>query len=484
MTPALAPSELSDGSKLYVFEDGTVKPLDERERDSWSAGVASVVDQEVHGRLLGAIPARVTELLDRFGFEWEPAGGPGYLRFQPAAATILHQVAAYAEAMTRRVIDDLGLAYDRVDGINLVDGRAPLLHDYLELVGQAPGIYGSMPYELAPPNDGLLLRQAACLQKFAIARSWDLTEVALPRCVYELSDSFRHEPEASLQRCFRLRRFRVPEAHVHAGSVADAVAVARPLHRHIVRLLQDWTAQVALLVSVTDDFSRRQGAFIKELAAEVDGAVVLKVRPPGALCEDGVEIDVEYKFVDAGGFARELTTFQIDELITRSFGLTAGVEGVATIHLVLTGSLERFVFAALDRIARAEAEGRVARLPLWMSPVIVRALWSVDDPPPPPVIEHLQAALDRHGIRGELDDRAVPLDRKCRLAHDDLVPFQVLLDGSSRREALRVRRFEDEAIEVVAVGEFVDCIKGATDFGADWPPGGMTRLSRSAKVEL
>jgi threonyl-tRNA synthetase len=426
-----------------ITSDGGIEPLG-RDRAAWARGLASLVDQEVLGRRRGPVHPRVRQLLARFGFEFEPASEPGHMRFQPSAAQMLQRVTTYAEARARAIAADLGIPFDRVEGVNVIDGSAPVLRDYLRLIHGEGDLYGAQPYFLAPPRPHLLLRQTACLQKYSVAQEWDSAATVLPRCLYELSDSFRGEPEDDLQLSFRLRRFRVPEAHLHARSLDESVAQAERVHALISSDLAGHTGEVALLVTATHEFVRRHRGFLVRLTARAGAPALLKEIPPGALCQDGVEIDVEYKFVDATGFARELSTFQIDELITRSVGVSRPEAPVTTIHTVPIGSAERFVFAAFDRIARLEADGGRARLPLWLSPVAVRLAWDRDQAPPPGVVDALCLALEAHRLTVDIDDRPMPLAEKVAAADTELVPLVLLLGRASTADLVEVRCFDNE----------------------------------------
>ena len=158
----------------------------------WPDSLQSLIEQELHGRRIGPVPARVADLLHRFGFDWEAASEVGHMRFLPDAQAILARVGSYAETRARDIASRLDLPFDRVDGVNLVDSSAVFLEDYLRLTSSGGDLYGEAPYQLAAPRERLLLRQTSCLQKYLVARDWDLSAPGvLPRCVYEQSDSFR-----------------------------------------------------------------------------------------------------------------------------------------------------------------------------------------------------------------------------------------------------------------------------------------------------
>ena len=203
--------------------------------------------------------------------------------------------------------------------------------------------------------------------------------------MFELSDSYRREAVRRLQLCARLRRFHLPELHIHTRNMPAAVELSVALNEIIVAQISEVADEWQLLISATHEFARSHEQYLRTLAATVRMPLLLKVYPPGRLCQDGVEIDVEYKVSDANGCPREFSTFQIDERITRSFGLrcrgqTRSEKGMATIHGVLTSSVERYLYFAFDRIARLEAAAIVSHYrcgyaqPLFVLFLLARAL--------------------------------------------------------------------------------------------------------------
>jgi hypothetical protein len=415
-------------------------------------GLVSLIRQEMHGDRDIRTPTRVAQLLARFGFEWEPTAEPGHMRFVPPAMSVLDGATRYAEAVARRAAERAGIPFDHVGGVTVVDHCDPRLSGYRTLLEAAPAAYGSTPYLVRPGDgsdtvDGLRLRQTGCLQKFSIAADWDLPATAAPRCLWELSDSYRREPEDTLELGWRPRRFRLPEGHWHAAKVPEAVDLASIAHESVLDVARQLDAEVVLLLACTAEFAAAHHEFLDKLAVGTDGPALLRVTPPGTLCEDGVELDAEYKILDAAGQARELGTFQIDHRITAAFGLTAPQNPSATIHAVLTGSVERSVSAAFDQAARAEAAGTPAALPLWACPTWVRLIWAPEHPPPPTEVATLSETLSSNGVPTDIDDRPAPLRHKQALAHTDLVAYtidlttpanQVVAESAATPDTVRV----------------------------------------------
>jgi threonyl-tRNA synthetase len=316
----------------------------------------------------------------------------------------------------------------RLDGVNLVDPATPSMGEYLKMTWSHAGLYGDGPYEVGGADRPYLLRQTSCFGKFSACKSRPLAAGSLPLALFEISDSFRREPEDTLQLSYRLRRFHLPEAHIHGRDLRDAVDMSLPLHRHILGILSELDAELVLLINATYEFAAANHDYLKLLAAEAHSPAMLKVAPPGTMCEDGVEVDVEYKVVDSAGYCRELSTFQIDEQITRSFGIRCDDGTVpSTIHSAFSGGVERYLYLALDRIVRYEAAGVRRHLPLWLTPVVARVV-----PADAAAIRSALAVatrLSNSGVRSELDDRGRGLASAIADADSLLVPYVVLVDA-------------------------------------------------------
>ena len=330
---------------FYVVTADDVIPIGEFPVAERSSGLESLIEQEMFGRRRESVPARLAQLFGGFGFGWEPRSEPGHMRVLEHAAFMLRQARENAARQAAMTFHALNVPCAELDGVSLVDPLNPVLHEYLKLTSSEQGLYGSSPYEVGGGDRSYMLRQTSCFQKFSACLDRRLSAESLPVALFEISDSFRREPEESLQLSYRLRRFHLPEAHIHTAGMRAAVELSQRLHLQILRAVVELEADVVLLISATHQFAIEHPEYFKQLAAQAGCQALLTVAAPGLICEDGVEVDVEYKLVDSLGCCRELSTFQIDDRITRSFGLQCDDGTIpSTIHAVLTGGVERYIF--------------------------------------------------------------------------------------------------------------------------------------------
>ncbi|MFC7213269.1 threonine--tRNA ligase [Saliphagus sp. GCM10025334] len=152
---------------------------------------------------------------------------------------------------------------------------------------------------------------------------------------------------------------------------------------------------------------------------------------------------IDYAFEDAIGRHWDGPTVQLDFNMPERFDLDyVGEDNEAhepvMIHRALYGSYERFFMMLIEHY-----EGN---FPFWLAPEQVRVLPISDDN-----LGYAHRVANEFGdFRTEVDHRDSTLERKIRAAHDDRVPYQIIV-GDNEEEAgnISVRdRFEDQEYDV------------------------------------
>lgn len=470
MNSSLYTTRASSVSEFFVITPEEMVKVDEHSQTRFNAGIDCLIEQEVLGRRNEKVPSRLLQLSKSFGFEWEPLSEPGHMRFLGYAAFMLNQAKIEAERIARSNLKNLDIPAFQVDGVSLVNPSAPAMYDYLKLTSINEGLYGDSPYKVASEGLEYILRQTSCVQKYSACLSRQLKADSLPVALFEISDSFRREPVENLQLCYRLRRFHLPETHIHTRNIDEAVQLSFGIHRQIQQNLLDLEADFVLLISASQEFAKARQDYFKLIASIANNPVLLKVTPSGKICEDGVELDVEYKLIDSVGCCRELSTFQIDEQITRAIGLVCEDGTVpATIHTVFCGGVERLIYFILDRIVRSESDGIKRRLPLWLTPVEVRIIAS--DESVVRLAFSVAQQLSIAGLRTEIDDRSQSLEAAIRDADSLLIPYLIWVNNEHN---ITVRDYQTETFKKQDISELLAQIgRDRTDH-----PSSFERLSR------
>ncbi len=165
----------------------------------------------------------------------------------------------------------------------------------------------------------------------------------------------------------------------------------------------------------------------------------------------GPKIGVEVE--DAIGREWQLGTVQLDFVIPRNYGLKyVGKDNEehypVMIHRAILGSIERFMGVMIEHFA--------GDFPTWLAPEQVRILPVTDRNQE--YAEEIKEELD--GFRVEIEERSWKVGKKIQAAHDDNVPYMLIL-GDDEEEAgnLSVRDRKEREEKEVGVEEFSEALK-------------------------
>jgi threonyl-tRNA synthetase len=152
---------------------------------------------------------------------------------------------------------------------------------------------------------------------------------------------------------------------------------------------------------------------------------------------------IDFAFEDALGRKWDGPTVQLDFNMPERFDLTYTGEDnedhrPVMIHRALYGSFERFFMVLIEHFD--------GNFPTWLAPEQVRILPISDDQLG--YAHRVKNELD--GYRVEVEDRDWTIGRKIRAAHDDRVPYMLVVGGDEADAGtVSVRdRFENEASDV------------------------------------
>jgi len=141
--------------------------------------------------------------------------------------------------------------------------------------------------------------------------------------------------------------------------------------------------------------------------------------------------------VDSAGKASALSTVQIDVENSDTYDLSYTAkdgkkEKPLILHTSISGSVERVIYALLEREAKKMANKKVPMLPVWLSPTQLRVVPITD--------KHLDYAdeiagqLELEAVRVDIDDRTETLEKKIRDAEKEWVPY-ILVVGDREMES-------------------------------------------------
>jgi threonyl-tRNA synthetase len=381
--------------------------------------------------LVGGKP-RFLDYCKKFGLEWEPYSDVGHMRYEPEANIMFELVADYSWT----VANSLDMPVFAVRGTNMFDLSVKPVKEHADL-------FGARLYQVNIDEKSFVLRYAACHQQFAMLKDWAISYRHLPFGTFEVADSYRLEQSGELLLCFRVRKLHMPDLHIFCRNIDEAKIAAMKTHRKIYEEIEKLGRDYVSIYNTTKSFYEQNKVFFKELVAVERKPVLLSFVPESIYYW---VINVEYTIIDELGRPREIATFQIDIGNAKRFDISytdanGSRQYPPIIHTALIGTVERYIFSALDTAVKLEKEGKVPCLPLWLTPVQVRLI-----PVNSNFIQHansLVSEIEGAGIRVDLDDRSESLAKRVRDAEINWVPYIVVV-GEKEAETglLNVRKRE------------------------------------------
>jgi len=371
--------------------------------------------------------------------------GPGLPLYHPNGKTVLRELSEFVHGLNRE------MGYEEVETPHLFrtelwkqSGHYDNYVDDMFLLDVNDEEYGLKPMNC--PGHATIFNQG----------SWSYRD--LPVRYFEDGKVYRKEQRGELSGLSRVWAFTIDDGHVFAR--ADQIEEeVRRLMDTIIEVLDtfDLDYEVALATrpekSVgSDEIWEKSESQLREVLDQqgVDYDV-----EPGDGAFYGPKID--FGFSDALGRSWDGPTVQLDFNMPDRFELEyTGSDNDAhqpvMIHRALYGSYERFFMVLIEHYD--------GRFPTWLAPEQVRILPVTDDNLG--YAHRVKNELD--GYRVEVEDRDWTVGRKIQQAHDDNVPYMLVLgDDEEDAGTVSVRDRQERERKDVALDEFLAHLDGEVD---------------------
>ena len=407
-------------------------------------------------RAVQQVPPHIT-LMKKLGLaDYEFGSDPGNFRWPPKGRLVKSLLERY---VTQKVTEYGAM---EVETPIMYDFNHPSLADYLER-------FPARQYVVKSEDRDLFLRFAACFGQFLMAHDAQISYRQLPFRIYELTRySFRREKSGELVGLRRLRAFTMPDCHAMCANLAQAkkeFLVRFDLCLSTMKDCLEFSLEdYELAVRFTKDFYEENKNFIVSLVKKFAKSVLIELLPHRSFYW---VLKWEFNFIDNLNKASALATDQIDIENAERYDISYVDEKGEKIHpLILhcspSGSIERCVYAILEKAYREQREGKVPILPLWLAPTQVRLI---------PIsdrfalqAERIADEFDKNCIRADVDDRPLTLQKRVREAETEWVNY-VLVIGQREVDSgvLPVRDRKNREIRKVQLQELISEIKKKTD---------------------
>ncbi len=360
--------------------------------------------------------------------DYEPGSDSGNFRFLPKGRLI--------KKLLENAITDycVGCGAMEVETPIMYDMAHPTLKKYLDR-------FPARQYTVLSDDKRLFLRFAACFGQFLIAHDLVISHRHLPLKMFELTKySFRREQGGELAGLKRLRAFTMPDMHTFT---IDMEAAKAEFWKQLEMSLQ-WNQGLDLETEVgfriLEEFYEKNKDWYLGMVKKVGKPVLVEMFSERYAY---FITKFEFNFVDSMHKASALSTVQIDVENADTYDISyvddkGEKKRPLILHASLSGSLERVIYALLEREAMRIEQGKKPVLPIWLAPTQLRLIPVSDGQKD--YCEKLLEQLRGKRVRIDLDERNETLGKKIRDAEHEWVPYiAVIGENEIKSGMLNVR---------------------------------------------
>ncbi|MXR42793.1 threonine--tRNA ligase [Halobaculum sp. WSA2] len=371
--------------------------------------------------------------------------GPGLPLYHPAGKTILSELEDYVDELN----DDAG--YGKVETPHVFrtelweeSGHYENYEDDMFLFDVNDEEYGLKPMNC--PGHATIFDQG----------SWSYRD--LPVRYAEHGKVYRKEQRGELSGLSRTWAFTIDDGHLFVRP--DQIeAEVRQVMDGIERVLETFDLDVSVDLATRPEKSVGSDEVWEQAESQLEAVLESSSLEWGIEPGDGAFYGpkIDFSFEDALGRSWDGPTVQLDFTMPERFDLTYTGEDnedhrPVMIHRALYGSYERFFMVLIEHFG--------GDFPFWLAPEQVRVLPISDDN----LGYAHRVKNELSEFRVEVEDRDMTVGRKIRAAHDDRVPYMVVVGGDEEEAGtISVRdRFENERNDVDP-SEFLEHLRGEVD---------------------
>ena len=280
----------------------------------------------------------------------------------------------------------------------------------------------------------------------------------LPMRLNETSTLFRNEPSGEMHGPIRVRQFTISEGHLmctpeqledefkHCLELAIYCLKTLGLYEDVSYRFSQWDpSDREKYIGTEEQWDEAQGIMGKILDhLEIPYKIGI-----GEAAFYGPKLDIQIKNV----FGKEdtLITIQVDQMLAEKFGMEyVDKDGTKKnpyiIHRTSLGCYERTLALLIEKYAGA--------FPMWLAPVQVKLLPIADRHLD--YIYEVKKALEKKGMRVEIDDRSEKIGFKIREAQLSKVPYMILVgDKDIENNTVSVRDRKEGDLGAMSLDDFI-----------------------------
>ncbi len=380
-------------------------------------------------------PPHIKLMKEHSLIDYEPGSDPGNFRFLPKGRLV--------KKLLEKSITDTCVGYGalEVETPIMYDFEHPTLKKYLNR-------FPARQYVVISEDRRLFLRFAACFGQFLIAHDMVMSYKHLPLKMFELTRySFRREQSGELAGLKRLRAFTMPDMHTFAADVGQAKADFEQQFDLGLEWLNQYGLESEVGFRIQEDFFNENKDWYMKMVKKAGKPILLE------LFKERYAYFItkfEFNFVDSMDKASALTTVQIDVENADTYDINyvdkdGEKKKPLILHASISGSIERVIYALLEKEAMRMARGEKAMLPVTLSPTQLRIIPVSDENTA--FAEKIMHEIDKHLVRVDIDDRTETLGKKIRDAQREWIPYIAVIgekEQKSGKLSVTVRKSDEK----------------------------------------
>ena len=403
--------DLVDAEKFDFSKHEELRLLYEYE----SSGTRKISGEPPHVKMMQS-----QELVD-----YEPASDSGNFRWYPKG----RMIKGLLEQHINNIVRDIGGM--QVETPIMYDLEHPALSEYVKK-------FPARQYTVKSDKE-FFLRFAACFGQYMIAHDMTISYRNLPLRLYELTHySFRREQSGEVSGLKRLRAFTMPDLHTFCADLPQATEEFKRQFCTSMRWMNSLNLESEVALRFVKEFYEKNKTLARDLAKLAGKPILIELWNERYFY---FVMKFEFNIIDSMKKASALSTVQIDVENGKRFDITyADEKGEKQhpyiLHTSISGSIDRNVYALLEREAIKMNQGKKPMFPLWLAPTQVRFIPVADEfiPDCETLINEMNMLSAYHFIRSDIDDREESVSRKIRDAEKEWVPYIVVVGEKERVE--------------------------------------------------
>ena len=383
-------------------------------------------------------PPHIALMREHELIDFEPGSDPGNFRWYPKGKVM--------KKLLERYITDVYTKYGgmEVETPIMYDFAHPSLKKYLNK-------FPARQYVVKSDDKEFFLRFAACFGQFLMGHDMNISYRNLPLRMFEITRySFRREKSGELCGIKRLRAFTMPDMHTLCRDVAQA---KDEFHAQFGVCLE-WVTMLQLefetAFRIQSDFYVENKKWYEEIVKKLNRPILVEI------------FDIRYAYfitkfefniVDAQDKAAALSTVQIDVENSETYDIfyndsDGKRKHPMLLHTSVSGSIERNIYAILEKEAMRIKKGEKPEFPFWLSPIQVRLIPVSDE-----FLPDCENICDNMVARADIDDREEKVGKKIRDAEKEWVNIIIVYGEKERGSKKLPIRFRSGDLKEMTLDE-------------------------------